>query len=475
MVLSLYMLSERLKEYSPEMHIREGKRSISTVRIIADDLSLSSSTVYLHQMDAHRVFCSNGQDFMILQCDDINMVLNSILDAFEYYNDWANELTRQIKSGCTIETVLEAGHKLLQRYLVLADPTFLIYQTYGPEQLLQPFPLYKKALKEKMLPLDVLMMINQENAIRIPELPSYEVAVPSMKINTIVSNLFSYSSHNGWLITHNTSCTYSQSEKDLQDAYAELLQTWLAFNESTRQKTNREEVFRNLLDGKEPGENDLNRLAVFHWMPNDVKQVYVISADTQNTNIFYAIIRSFERFNPSGFIFLYGEELVYIVNCMLIDEQEHERNMINVLSQSSCLAGRSERFTSLGELQRHYNSAKVALKYKQKKAGPIIDLNQSILPYLSSLITQNSVFQVRHPIIEILNSYDEKHSAQLCETLRVFLENKCSYEKTRNELFIHRSTLLYRISRIQELTGFDPDDYETCLQLEISFMLDKYS
>ena len=79
---------------------------------------------------------------------------------------------------------------------------------------------------------------------------------------------------------------------------------------------------------------------------------------------------------------------------------------------------------------------------------------------------------ILHPDIEALKQYDRAHNTFLCETLRVFLKNKCSYEKTKNDLFIHRSTLLYRIERIREMTAFDPDNYEDCLLMEICFLLE---
>lgn len=45
---------------------------------------------------------------------------------------------------------------------------------------------------------------------------------------------------------------------------------------------------------------------------------------------------------------------------------------------------------------------------------------------------------------------------ELVDTVRVFIANNMSMGDTAAELHIHRNTLLYRLNRIDKLTGFDP-------------------
>ncbi len=472
MFLSMHMIADWLNPYDPEIHIHEGKRTISTVRIIADDINMSSSTVYLNQASPHTIVCANGPDYIILAHDNINDVLNSILDAFEHYNDWSNDIMQKIREQYPLETVLEAGKDLLHKYLVLADPTFLIYQSYGDPELISPFPKYEEAIRNKMLPLDVLLTINQNSEIRIPNIPSYEVPVPSMQINTIVTNLFSFTTHNGWLITNNALGSYSQSEKDLQDAFAEVLEIWLSYNEQSRKKTDRESIFRDLLDGNPIDESSFSRLEVFHWYRTDEKQLYVIQGDpSSSANPLYAVIRMIEHLNPYGFIFFYEDHLVYVVDIMLQDMAEHDRQLTKILSSSHCVAGKSPRFTNLNQLPRQHIAAKTTASYAFQQNLIIADVNQIFIPYLQFLIKENSVLPLLHADLETLRKYDQENQTDLCHTLRIFLRNQLNYTKTAHDLYIHRSTLLYRISRIQDLIDFDMEDYDHIFQLELSFML----
>lgn len=69
--------------------------------------------------------------------------------------------------------------------------------------------------------------------------------------------------------------------------------------------------------------------------------------------------------------------------------------------------------------------------------------------------------------------YQEHSKGQLLETLRVYFQNRSNVMKTARALYIHRNTLLYRLERIRELGGFDLDDAETRLRLQLALRADE--
>jgi len=50
-----------------------------------------------------------------------------------------------------------------------------------------------------------------------------------------------------------------------------------------------------------------------------------------------------------------------------------------------------------------------------------------------------------------------------------YIRNVRSLVRTKDELHIHRSTLVYRLERIAEITGVDLSDGETLFELAFSF------
>ena len=67
--------------------------------------------------------------------------------------------------------------------------------------------------------------------------------------------------------------------------------------------------------------------------------------------------------------------------------------------------------------------------------------------------------------------HDEEKATSYVETLRSYLENDSSPARAMKELFVQRSTFLYRLDRIQEIMEDDLKDPERKLQYLMAFNL----
>jgi purine catabolism regulator len=70
-----------------------------------------------------------------------------------------------------------------------------------------------------------------------------------------------------------------------------------------------------------------------------------------------------------------------------------------------------------------------------------------------------------------LEDYDARHAAELVETLEGFFECNGNHAKAAEALHLHRNTLLYRLERIQSITGRDLGDAETRLSLQLALKI----
>lgn len=87
------------------------------------------------------------------------------------------------------------------------------------------------------------------------------------------------------------------------------------------------------------------------------------------------------------------------------------------------------------------------------------------------LMHLNTPMQFRHlaaPQLLALKEYDREKDSQLFDTLRVYLENERDIPKTADQLIIHRTTLTYRLKKIQSLVDLDLHDPEVRLYLLLS-------
>jgi purine catabolism regulator len=73
-----------------------------------------------------------------------------------------------------------------------------------------------------------------------------------------------------------------------------------------------------------------------------------------------------------------------------------------------------------------------------------------------------------HELLGPLLEYDRQKRADLVSTLEAYFAARNSPSETAERLHLHRNTVLYRLRRIRELLGRDPDDPEQRLGLQLA-------
>jgi len=70
-----------------------------------------------------------------------------------------------------------------------------------------------------------------------------------------------------------------------------------------------------------------------------------------------------------------------------------------------------------------------------------------------------------------LLEYDQEHDTELVRTLQVLFDENTNISQTARALYVHRNTLNYRLQRIAEISGYDLNDAETRLTLQLALRL----
>lgn len=80
-----------------------------------------------------------------------------------------------------------------------------------------------------------------------------------------------------------------------------------------------------------------------------------------------------------------------------------------------------------------------------------------------------------HPAIRVLERYDCENNTEYLKTLGTYVTSMCNPARTLEKLHIHRNTLLYRVSKILDLTGLDLNNMKQCALLLNNFYLMDYT
>lgn len=130
----------------------------------------------------------------------------------------------------------------------------------------------------------------------------------------------------------------------------------------------------------------------------------------------------------------------------------------------------------LTEIHKSCQTAKETLRIQQEMSKEKTYFYEDL--HLYRLISQmNKHMDLQELVMEYLKPvihHDQKYNGKLLETLKVYLECKCSKQETANKLFIVRQTLYHRLQKLENLLGKDFMDHEKRVALEFMLLVKDY-
>lgn len=207
--------------------------------------------------------------------------------------------------------------------------------------------------------------------------------------------------------------------------------------------------------------------------------VVATAGDREKTTLHY-VKNVVDETEPNMYAVVLGDRLYTLVTKLennitpkkLIDSREKQINYL--LSMYRLKSGVSEIFDDIFQIANYKYQAEQALNigrtYSPNKE--IYFYNDFVLENIMTCVRDN-IDQANyiHPIINFLRQYDEKNGTEYLKTLKVYITSMCRHSVTLSKLHIHRNTLLYRLKKIEELTGTSLDDERFCALLLCNFYL----
>lgn len=147
--------------------------------------------------------------------------------------------------------------------------------------------------------------------------------------------------------------------------------------------------------------------------------------------------------------------------------------LLKEFPESRLLCGISGPAEELAQWPETYHQAVQAMHLaSQLKLDEPVDFNSigvyQLLTEMEDLpMAQRYCDQIIGPLVQ----YDKSHSNNLVQTIDAYFNHHGNISQTAEMLFIHRNTLLYRLDRIQELTGQDLDNANDRLALQLALKL----
>lgn len=145
-----------------------------------------------------------------------------------------------------------------------------------------------------------------------------------------------------------------------------------------------------------------------------------------------------------------------------------DRSPFKGVIRSTCILGGC--YTDPGNYGKSYQEAKSLIPKKDLLPNPknkkVLSASaMGIYKFMFNSGNQAEIMNYCDDRLHKLEEYDHTNGAFLQETLVAYYMNGFSIGKASEALFIHRNTLQYRLSKIEELLGIELDDYMEYLDL----------
>ncbi len=414
---------------------------------------------------------------------DPGAVLNALSRTFSFYEQWERSLQEvQYRFG-TVDEMLKKSLSIFQNPLCVLGKGLLLVSAVSEDEEAGKAGIFVPG-RERM---DVInaMIQDAEFSKNRTNLKSYWGPEYLLGFRTACWNVIRGEETQYTLMLIEENRPLNEADKDLLEILGFHIKYVLYYHEGNRNGAGSDlpRVLERILGDRTYDYMEASRHLMEAGWKEDHRYLcllYQLTYLDQKSLPVVNICRYMEDQYPFCCSFSYQDEIVTFFNLSLSESSEEDiQNQLKPFIRDSYLkAGFSRSVEGHMDLRRQYVQAKIALDVGSRR-NPyqwIHYFDRVVQPYILEQITRRlpGPMLVHKGILKLQES-DRTQNTDYMKTLKVYLDNQQNATQTAKELFIHRSTFLYRMERIMDLLESDLSDPEEVLYLSLSFRILNYT
>ena len=225
-----------------------------------------------------------------------------------------------------------------------------------------------------------------------------------------------------------------------------------------------------------------NRAKKLHIDTHSKRVAFMIETRKKDDTSALETIRSMFSENEGDFITTIDESNIILVKELQDSEDEESllqiaeamADHLNTEAMSQVRIAFGNVANEIRKVSNSYKEAQIALS-----VGKIFTPEQNVISYASlgigRLIYQLPLPMCRMFIEEIFHGDSpENYDEETLATINQFFDNNLNVSETSRQLYIHRNTLVYRLDKLQKMTGLDLRVFDDAITFKIALMVVKY-
>lgn len=250
----------------------------------------------------------------------------------------------------------------------------------------------------------------------------------------------------------------------------------------TTNADNRDLLILDLLNEKIKNQDAINENLKFAgWNLKENMRIITINMEKEKISLIqFRFIRNFLKniFHDSICV-LYDGNIVIVINYISYKAflKDYSKKLNVFLDDQNIVCGISRAFSNLMDINRYYKQSLKAIELgRYLDADKFIFFYDSyILQHIFSLCSDHdSLKEFCHPSIFKLIDYDKKYNTDYLKTLYLYIINFKNQTELAGLMHIHRNTLYYRITKIEEIISINLSDIDEFVGIYLSFKILEY-
>jgi carbohydrate diacid regulator len=225
-----------------------------------------------------------------------------------------------------------------------------------------------------------------------------------------------------------------------------------------------------------------SRAKKLHIENNVRRIVYLIETEIDKDLNVVEIVRSIFPTKQKDFVTAVDEKSIILVKEIKEKDGREEIEAIakaiydtlSAEAMSNVYIAIGTAVTDLKNVSASYKEAKMALE-----VGKIFEESKNVVNY-EQLGIGRLIYQLPTPLCnmfinEVLHGVSmDQFDDETLVTVNKFFENNLNVSETSRQLYIHRNTLVYRLDKLQKMTGLDLRNFDDAIIFKIMLMVSKY-
>lgn len=432
---------------------------------------------------SQRLFQANMIDAIVLPNDtNIPMLYQAICDILFHYNDYEREIISAIIADTNLNSILNIVSRLFDNPVFVMDSALRVLGHGSIEGDIDKEGFWEETLEKGISSQKVMAIMEEKGLVDKLNTTKHALYVNQPPVAPFFSANFIKGDER--LASLTVSCNKNKIDERLTpvvDNVVELLApiVYKIGDSYYLQSSNLLKMILHMLRGAILDRQVLQyNLSIIQWNISDEYQIFKVELDPQNIDNGIACYTQelSKKIFPDSIIVDLQDAFILVLH------RTGHKNLDEILSTKfqalmtslKCKAGISMHFNDFSLIEVEYRLAGVALE-----KGKLLTGNKVLFHYedyftahmIELCALSIDIISLCHPEAVQLYQYDKKHNSDFLDSLYMYIIEERRLASAAKRLYIHRNTLVYRLTRIQELFNIDIEDSRFRIHLIWSYQV----